>query len=133
MTSNTTKSQFARLAGSQARLVSRAQSDLAREEWGAGVARPWVHMADSHEALEKALWCYERGMVPIVTELDPSLALAVAERWKAESLMCDVESLRSVAARLPQSVRTISVFGAIFPDDLESLVPDREVRRIARP
>lgn len=123
--------KFYTLAGNPPQLAGRDLAAISKEEWGPLAKRPWVHMADSHEALEKALWCYERGMVPVVTERDPALAAAMGQRYDADLLITDSESLRALVPHLQglPSVRTVVVFGA-HSAELERLLADKEVRFI---
>lgn len=131
MTIHHTKSEgplVASITGNPPRLVTRALSAIAADDRGPMATRPWVHMADPHEALEAALWCYEQGMVPLLTERDPALASAVAARYAPDLLMTDAASLRALAPHLSQhtSVRAVTIVGSAT-SELMALAAGREV------
>lgn len=110
-------------------LAHETFAELAAHEWGAQTVRPWVYFIDGHRAMEKALWCYERGMVPLITERDPALASMTALRWTPDQLITDAPSLSELApyVREHTSLRVVSVVGAI--DGAAPIVPPGVVLR----
>lgn len=132
MSKETSHTKFFAIAGNPPRLIGRELSALKKEEWGPVAKRPWVHMWDPHLAIEKALWCYERGMVPVITERDPALALAIAKRYDADLLIVDAYSLSVLGANLDAvpSVRSVVVFGE-RTEALERLLSGKVVQFVA--
>lgn len=96
--------------------------DIGKEEFGVLSRRPMVYMSNAHEALEKALWCYERGMVPLIGEKDPALAWVTAERYEADSLITDESALARLQPYIKKDYRleSISILGSAFTPDIRS-------------
>jgi hypothetical protein len=91
--------------------------DIGREEFGLISARPMVYLTDSHEAMEKSMWCYENNMVPLVGEKDPNVAMFAAGKYKIDSLITDVESLAKFLpylAKRGEKLSCISILGDSF-------------------
>lgn len=92
-------------------------SDIRQERYGALSSRPMVCLSDPHDALEKALWCYEQDMVPALGEKNPAVAESVAAKYRIDSLICDAPSLRALEAYLrgrDAKLRSISILGTAF-------------------
>jgi hypothetical protein len=91
-------------------------ADIASEAYGEISARPMVCMADPHEAIEKSLWCYENGMLPLIGEKDADMAMYAAGKYRIDSLICDPVSLQAMHPYLSGcgGVASISVIGSSF-------------------
>ncbi len=101
-----------------------AFSDIGRESWGIPSKRPMVYMSDAHEALEKCVWCYERGMVPLIGELDADIAMYAAERYRIDSLITDAAALAKITSYLMRrdaQLDSITVIGNSF--EIGALAP----------
>lgn len=91
--------------------------DIACEAYGARSKRPMVFMTDAHEAIEKAMWCYERNMLPLMGEKDADVAAFTAARYKIDSLITDEKALEIFAPRIEgfsEPVLDISIIGSSF-------------------
>jgi len=98
--------------------------DIGGEPYGAITKRPMVYMVSAHEAIEKSMWCYERGMVPLIGEPDSAIAAQSAEKYRIDQLIVDAESLAKLMPYLSaraEPLLSISVIGASF--DIASLLP----------
>jgi hypothetical protein len=101
-------------------------ADIGREEYGVYAKRPLVYLLDPHEAIEKSMWCYERGMLPLVGEKDAAITSYAAGRYQIDSLITDAESLAKLTSYLEgrtEPLDSISLIGASF--DPHSLMPYR--------
>ena len=100
-----------------------AFEDIAKEEWGIPSKRPMVYFTDGHEAIEKSLWCYERGMVPLIGEKDPDIASYAASKYEVDSLITDESSLAKLTLYLKSrsdALQSISIVGDVFqPEELQ--------------
>ncbi|HEY4502160.1 MAG TPA: hypothetical protein VJJ20_03810 [Candidatus Paceibacterota bacterium] len=67
--------------------------DIGREAYGLPARRPMVFLENPHEAIEKSMWCYEHGMLPLVGEKTLEIATYAAEKYKIDSLITDTSSL----------------------------------------
>ena len=87
-------------------------ADIARESFGAISKRPMVYLSDPHEAIEKSMWCYERGMLPVIGEKDAQMAMFAAGKYEIDSLIADPVSLLSfepfLVSRTLASITVIS-------------------------
>ncbi len=59
-------------------------ADIGRESFGLLSKRPLVYMSDPHEAIEKSMWCYENGMVPLIGEKDHDIAMFAAGKYQID-------------------------------------------------
>ncbi len=95
-----------------------AYDDIAREGFGVNSKRPMTYFADAHEGIEKSVWCYENGMVPLVGEShNPSVALAMADRYNIDSLISDevsLQRLRPYIESRSEILSSISIIGTQF-------------------
>ncbi|MHB1086989.1 MAG: hypothetical protein ACYCZ0_04565 [Minisyncoccota bacterium] len=110
--------------GEQAFLSEWSFSDIGREPYAPHSMRPFVYLTDPYEAVEKSLWCYENGMMPLVGEKDSDMAIFAAGRYQIDSLIVDEQSLAKFApffSTLRTPLASISVIGSAFsPNTLMS-------------
>lgn len=91
--------------------------DIAKEAYGVPSVHPFVYMSDAHEAVEKAMWCYEHHTVPLIGEQDPDLAMYAAAAYRIDSLIVDPLSLPRLLplfSRLGRLLSSISIIGSSF-------------------
>lgn len=91
--------------------------DIGKEKFGLSSNRPMVYLTNSHEAMEKSMWCYENNMVPLVGEKDPNVAMFAAGKYKIDSLIADAESLPKLMPyleKLGKKLLSISILGDHF-------------------
>jgi hypothetical protein len=102
-----------------------AFSDIAKEAYGLASARPLVYMTSPHETIEKAMWCYGNGVVPLAGEKDPDIAMYAAGKYRVTSMITDPEALQKFKPYFDSHERleSISVVGTAF--DLGELQPFR--------
>lgn len=111
--------------GKRAFLSEWSFDDIAKEEWGTIGKRPLVYMTDAHEALEKSMWCYEKGVVPLIGEPDPDIAAFAASKYKIDSLVTDARALVRLETFLRAHVlEHIAIVGESF--DVSTLQPFAE-------
>lgn len=92
--------------------------DIGMEEFGLLSQRPLVYMSDPYEAIEKSMWCYRRGMVPLIGEKDPDIAMFAAEKYAVDSLITDPDALLKMRPYLEtHRLSSISVIGSAFHVD----------------
>ncbi len=111
-----------------------AFEDIANEPWGLPAKRPMVYMSDPHEALEKSMWCYEHGMIPLIGERDPSVAAFAAKTYLIDSLITDVPSLVALASCVsfvPKKLDSLSVVIA-YPEEALAAMPASEYAAVTR-
>lgn len=99
------------------RLVEREYAELKKEALGLLSARPMVYLSDPHEAIEKAMWCYERGMVPLIGEASAEIANLMADRYAIDSLITDALCLRKLEPHLEKRselLESMSILGMTF-------------------
>lgn len=108
--------------------------DIQKERYGTHSSRPMVYLADSHDALEKALWCYEQGMVPALGEKNVAVTESIAAKYRIDSLVCDLPSLRALEPHLrgrDTKLQSLSVLGTAFPiEELAAFAPYAESVRL---
>jgi len=103
--------------GEQTFLSEWSFLDIGREPYAPHSMRPFVYLTDSYEAVEKSLWCYENGMMPLVGEKDSDMAIFAAGRYQIDSLIVDEESLMKFApffSTLRAPLASIAVIGSAF-------------------
>ena len=71
-------------------------TSIAEEELGLRAARPLIFLSDPHEAIEKAMWCYQHDMVPLVEERSSEVTLYAARKFRCDALITDPSSLPRV-------------------------------------
>lgn len=92
-------------------------TDIGNEAYGIESSRPMVYLSDPHDAIEKALWCYEQNMLPLLGEKDPEIAGYAASKYQIDSLITDAPSLVRLRGYLESrktSLACISVLGSDF-------------------
>ncbi len=92
-------------------------SDIAKEDYGPVGMRPLIYFADPDEAIEKALWCYERKILPLIGEKLPEVVASAAEFYRIDSIIADTVSLERLLPflrRLTQPLASISIIDASF-------------------
>ncbi len=105
--------------------------DIGREPWGVPSKRPMVYLADPHEAIEKSMWCYENGMVPLIGEKNADITLFMASRYAIDSLITDAVSIHALVPYLKAHVlESITILGESF--DIPALLPFRAYARDVR-
>lgn len=110
--------------GEQAFLSEWSFSDIGRELYAPHSMRPFVYLTDPFEAVEKSLWCYENGMMPLVGEKDSDMAIFAAGRYQIDSLIVDEQSLAKFApffSTLRAPLSSITIIASNFaPSELMS-------------
>ena len=75
-------------------LVQWGLSDLSKEIYGTACNRPMVLLSDPHEALEKALWFYERNTLPLIGESNNlPIAAFAAHKYGIDAIVSDEDIL----------------------------------------
>lgn len=82
-----------------ASLYHRNFDDIQAESWGVVSLRPLVYISDAHDAIEKSMWCYLNGMVPLAGEKDPDLTARLAAAYEIDSIIADISSLKLLFSR----------------------------------
>lgn len=92
-------------------------SDIGAESYAPRSMRPMVYLSNSYEVTEKAMWCYENNMTPLIAEKDPDLAMYAAARYRIDSLITDEQSLGKLTPffnGLAAPLSSITVIGDTF-------------------
>lgn len=100
-----------------AHLVQCTFADIANEPFGVISKRPMVYLADPHEQIEKAMWCYEHGMIPLIAEPQSEISNLMASKYKIDSLITDAISLEKLVPHLKtreEPLMCMSVLGTVF-------------------
>ena len=95
-------------------------ADIANESYGPTGVRPLVYFADPDEAIEKAMWCYEREVLPLIGEAIPEVVHSAAGFYRIDSLITDAISLEKLLPYLrerPVPLNGISIVGISFDVD----------------
>ncbi len=98
-------------------------ADIANELYGPIGVRPLVYFADPDEAIEKAMWCYEREVLPLIGEAMPEVVQSAADFYRIDSLITDVISLEKLLPYLrqrPIPLASISIVDVSF--DFDALI-----------
>jgi hypothetical protein len=105
-------------------------SDIAAECYGDVGQRPLVYLADPHEAIEKSLWCYDQGVVPLIGEKDPDIAMYAAEKYEIDSLVTDPAAIANVRPYLEKRTTKLRFISIIAPSfAIADLMPYRAFAR----
>lgn len=107
--------------------------DIGREPWGVPSKRPMVYLEDSHEALEKSMWCYENGMVPLIGERDADIAMFAAGKYQIDQLVTDPASLPKLSPYLNsrgEKLLSLTILGDSF--DVPALMSFSDVAHTVR-
>ncbi len=107
--------------------------DIGQEPWGVPSKRPMVYLEDSHEALEKSMWCYENNMVPLIGERDADIAMFAAGKYRIDQLITDTASLPKLLPYLKrrgEKLMSLTVLGDSF--DAPTLMPFSDFARTVR-
>jgi hypothetical protein len=73
-----------------AALVEWCFADIEAEHFGLVGKRPMIYFKSPYEAIEKSLWCYARGAVPLIAEPNEAVAQFTAEAYEIDSLIADL-------------------------------------------
>lgn len=98
-------------------------ADIANESYGPTGVRPLVYFADPDEAIEKAMWCYEREVLPLIGEAMPEVVQSAADFYRIDSLITDAISLEKLLPYLrarQAPLTSISIVDISF--DLDALL-----------
>ncbi len=90
-----------------------AFDDIASEPWGVKTKRMMVDMVDAYEAIEKSVWCYEHGVVPLIGEPDPAIAAYEAQTLNIDSLITDSVALKRLYPYLSQRKEKLAALTVI--------------------
>lgn len=112
-----------------------AFDDIRAENFGLSSERIMVALNDSHEAVEKSIWCYENKFLRVVAEKNPAASVWLAERFRITSLIADFSSLEMVKpflASITEPLDHISVFteGNDISQVRQLSLPARRVRLV---
>jgi hypothetical protein len=66
-----------------------------------------VYFENPHESIEKSLWCYEQGRVPLIGEQNEAVAAYGAEAYRVDSLIADVPSLKKLQSYLEKRAKPL--------------------------
>jgi len=97
-------------------------SDIGAEAYGVASKRPISYFSDSRESLEKAMWCYERNVVPLVGEQNATAARRAAELCDIDSLMTDMRALQGMRPYLEARgapLESVSIIDSEFSTGLQ--------------
>ncbi len=103
-------------------LIERTLHDLKKEQYGILNTRPVVLFSNSHEALEKAHWCYEQNTLPLIGEHANMVVCAFSiKRYGVDSFFGDSIMLKKLARQDPTGISKIKIFNihGIFFDIIE--------------
>ena len=96
--------------GYPAFLIGKTKACITQENYGeTPYTRPLISMRSSHESLEKGLWMYERGLLPLIAEDNHTITLMAAERYAADAIIADCASLETFLHVPPSSSLRTSV------------------------
>lgn len=87
-------------------------SDSARERFGIVLERPMVYLESPHESIEKSIWCYEQGRVPLIGEQNEAVAAYGAEAYRVDSLITDLPSLQKLRPYLEKRTEPLGAISA---------------------
>lgn len=96
--------------------------DIMREPWGIRSKRPMAYLSDPHESIEKSIWCYDAGMVPLIGEQDVAIASYAASKYEIDQLITDADTLGRMKPYLEgrgEKLEALTVIGSTF--DLPAL------------
>jgi hypothetical protein len=83
-------------------------ADIAQEAYGTSSKRPLVYFKNPYETIEKAMWCYLNGMVPLSGEINADIAMLAARAYQIDSLITDPASVDSLAPYLRERTEPLS-------------------------
>lgn len=109
--------------------------ELNQEAYGPVGTRPLVYVADAHEAIEKSLWCYAHGAVPLIGEKDITITAHTSKAYNVNSLLVDEVSCVRFLEHIQQHTETLSsimIFGRTFEYEvlMQASVCARDVRAL---
>jgi hypothetical protein len=78
--------------GSLEFLLPRTYADIDSEDFGPLPNRPLVLFRNGHEGVEKSIWCYRKGALPLLAERNPEIAALQAQSYNTDGLIADAES-----------------------------------------
>lgn len=92
-------------------LIKRILTELKEEQYGIIGHRPTVLFSDGHESLEKALWCYEQNVLPVLGEsANISITDFLIYRYESDSFLGDIEILEQLFA----NNKNVFPYGKVF-------------------
>ncbi|MFA7309449.1 MAG: hypothetical protein WC050_00955 [Candidatus Paceibacterota bacterium] len=94
-------------------------SDIGAEPFGIASSRPMSNFSDPREGIEKAMWCYEHNMVPLIGEQSPSVAILAARVCDIDSLITDSRSLSAFLPYLQERTTPLECI-SVVDDDLSA-------------
>jgi hypothetical protein len=97
-------------------------ADIGGEQYGEVGMRPMVYFGDPDESIEKAMWCYENDLLPVIGENLPEVANDAADFYSVDSLIADSISLPKLLPHLSRrndQLKSLIIVGNSF--DIQQL------------
>ena len=85
-------------------LWARTLEDIGHEMYGVTECeRPLVHFDSAHESIEKSLWFYENGILPLIGESNLSITAHVATQYKIDAIVTETKTLPLICESLAKT------------------------------
>lgn len=109
-------------------------SDIAKEPYGIPSKRPLIYFANSHDTVEKSMWSYRNGMVPLAGEKNIAVTVLAARAFEVDSLISDPVAIGELLPYLQdrtEPLSSISLVSDVFrSEDLMRYRPFAETFRL---
>lgn len=103
-------------------LIGRTRVDIAKENFGKLLKRPLILFENSHEGIEKGLWCYENNILPLINPEDIRVTMLASELYHIDSIISEPKMLdvflENTSSEIIESVIHVSIINSSF-DHLE--------------
>lgn len=102
-------------------LSTQTFEDIRSEQYGLQSTRPLISFKDGHEAVEKSIWCYMHGILPLVAETNPDIASFQAETYSVDAIIGDSYSLQALRPYIESRKETLECIVVV---DASFVIPE---------
>ncbi len=109
-------------------LIARTKRDISKDNYGEiNYERPLVFFESSHESIEKALWLYNKNILPLMAEDNIDLTEIIAGRYEIDSIIGDVKSITNIISRKTgrfdiKKIKNVTIIDSFFDKNFISIL-----------
>jgi hypothetical protein len=115
-------------------LIRRSMEEIKNDSFPINGSRPAVIMQDMYESIEKCLFFYEQGILPLIGEvLNPSVVYATLKQYQVDNIFMDCVSVNNFwdeIYKLKLPLKSITVIDSSFENISLKKVKDIELKFI---
>lgn len=102
-------------------LIHRLLEEITQDQLTIDGSRPIVILNNMYEAIERCLFFYEKGILPLIGEVyNPTVVFSMAQQYEADMIYIDhpsVETFRDGLLRASLPLKSITVIDSVFYEE----------------